>query len=302
MEVAIQLRAAYRDVLAAARWAEAEGLAAFAMPDHYLAGTDPTLPAYDHLVQFAGLARETTRIELVDLVSPVTFRHPAVHAKTAVTLAEMSEERFVLGLGTGWLEDEHRLFGLPFPAQVTRFRMLEESLGYVRALIRGEAFAGEHYQLEAFESQPRPHFKIVVGGSGATRTPELAGRYADELNLFPSDDGDLIGRVAVCHKAATEAHRDPASVRLSYTTPVFAASDEPGYRKLIAAEAAERKRTPEALESRLTDRHIPFGWGEQLAERLAPISDAGVSRIYLQVGTSDLKGISRLVAPFRPNT
>ena len=299
MDVAIQLRGSYAEVLSAARWAEAEGLVGLAMPDHYLAGNDPTLPAYDHLVQFAGLARETSRIELVDLVSPVTFRHPAVYAKTAVTLAEMSDERFVLGLGTGWLEDEHRLFGLAFPEQATRFRMLEESLGYVRAFIGGRGFAGDHYQLTAFESQPRPHFKIVVGGSGATRTPELAGRYADELNLFPSDDGDLIGRVAVCHRAATEAHRDPACVRLSYTTPVFAASDEPGYRKLIAAEAAERNRTPEALESRLTDRHIPFGWGEQLAERLAPVSDAGVSLIYLQVGTSDLSRIAQLVAPFR---
>lgn len=299
MEVAIQLRAAYPEVLAAARWAEAEGLAAVALPDHYLAGTDPGLPAYDHLVQFAGLARETSRIELVDLVSPVTFRHPAVYAKTAVTLAEMSAERFVLGLGTGWLEDEHRLFGLPFPDQATRFRMLEESLGYVRAFIAGRAFTGDHYQLESFESQPRPHFKIVVGGSGAQRTPELAGRYADELNLFPGGDGDLAGRVATCRHAAADAQRDPAGVRLSYTTPVFAALDEPGYRQLIEAEAAERQRTPEALESRLAHRHIPFGWGEQLAERLAPVTAAGVSRIYLQVGTSELSRIARLVAPFR---
>jgi alkanesulfonate monooxygenase SsuD/methylene tetrahydromethanopterin reductase-like flavin-dependent oxidoreductase (luciferase family) len=298
MEVAIQLRASYPEVLAAALWAEVEGLAAIALPDHYLAGTDPTLPAYDHLVQFAGLARETNRIELVDLVSPVTFRHPAVYAKTAVTLAEMSNERFVLGLGTGWLEDEHRLFGLPFPDQKTRFRMLEEALAYVRAFQAGESFAGDHYQLEAFESQPRPHVRIVVGGSGANRTPEVAGRYADELNLFPSLDGDLAGRVAVCRQAAVAAKRDPAAIRISYTTPVFAASDEPGYRELLAAEAAERGRTPEELESRLADRSIPFGWGEQLADRLAPVIEAGATRIYLQVGTSDLGRIERLVAPF----
>ncbi|MEX0698511.1 MAG: LLM class flavin-dependent oxidoreductase, partial [Acidimicrobiia bacterium] len=98
MDVALQLRGSYAEVLGAARWAEAEGLVALAMPDHYLAGTDPTLPAYDHLVQFAGLARETNHIELVNLVSPVTFRHPAVYAKMAVTLAEMSDNRFVLGL------------------------------------------------------------------------------------------------------------------------------------------------------------------------------------------------------------
>lgn len=299
MELAIQVRGSYSEVAAAARWAESEGLAAIALPDHYLAGSDPTLPAYDHLVQFAGLARETNRIELVDLVSPVTFRHPAVYAKTAVTLAEMSDERFVLGLGTGWLEDEHRLFGLPFPEQAARFSMLEEALGYVRAFIDGRGFAGDHYKLEAFESQPRPDFKIVVGGSGANRTPELAGRYADELNLFPSVDGDLAGRVTTCRRAAADAHRDTKGIGLSYTTPVFAALDERGYRQLLEAEAADRGRTPEALEARLADRHIPFGWGDRLAERMAPIGDAGVSRIYVQVGTTDLSRIARLIAPFR---
>ncbi len=302
LEVAVQTRGSYRDLLAVARWAESEGLAAIAVPDHYLAGSDTDAAAYDNLIHLAGLARETQRIELVDLVSPVTFRHPAVYAKTAVTLAEMSNNRFVLGLGTGWLEEEHRLFGLPFPDQPTRFHMLEEALAYVRAFQAAEGFAGAHYQIEPFDSQPRPPFKIVVGGSGAVLTPELAGRFGDELNLFPSSDGDLAGRVATCRAAAVDAGRDPGSIRLSYTTPVFAASDEPDYRKLIAIEAAERNRTPEALESRLADRHIPFGWGEQLAERLVPVSEAGVSRIYLQVGTTDLAEIARLIAPFRANT
>lgn len=299
MDVAIQLRGSYPEVMAAARWAESEGLAAIALPDHYLAGTDPTLPAYDHLLQFAGLARDTETIELVDLVSPVTFRHPAVYAKTAITLAEMSNNRFVLGLGTGWLEEEHRLFGLQFPDQSIRFHMLEEALAYVRAFQAAEGFSGQHYQIEPFESRPRPPFKIVVGGSGAVRTPELAGRFGDEFNLFPSVDGDLAGRVARCFGAAVDAGRDPGSIRLSYTTPVFAGTDEAGYRKLIAAEAAERDRTPEAFESRLADRQIPFGWGEQLEARLQPLRAAGVTRIYLQVWTSDLTRVAQLVEPFR---
>lgn len=299
MELAVQTRGPYNDLLAVARWTEAEGLAALAVPDHYLAGSDPTAPAYDNVVHLAGLARETERIELVDLVSPVTFRHPAVYAKSAVTLGEMSGDRFVLGLGTGWLEEEHRLLGLPFPDQATRFQMLEEALAYVRAFQAGEGFSGEFYQIEGFDSKPRPPFKIVVGGSGASRTPELAGRYADEFNLFPSRDGDLASRVVTCHKAAVAADRDPAGIRLTYTTPVFAATKESEYRELLGAEAAERGRTTEELELRLAGRNIPFGWGELLAANLEPVRKAGVSRIYLQVGTTDLSRIARLIAPFR---
>jgi alkanesulfonate monooxygenase SsuD/methylene tetrahydromethanopterin reductase-like flavin-dependent oxidoreductase (luciferase family) len=299
MELAVQTRGRYEDLLAVARWTEAEGLAALAVPDHYLAGSDPAALAYDNVIHLAGLARETERIELVDLVSPVTFRHPAVYAKSAVTLAEMSGNRFVLGLGTGWLEIEHRLFGLPFPALSTRFKMLEEALAYVRAFSRGEGFTGQHYQIEAFDSKPRLPFKIVVGGSGDSRTPALAGGYADEFNLFPSLDGDLTGRVATCSAAAVRADRDPADIRVSYTTPAFAGGSEIEYRDLLEAEAEERNRTPEELEARLAARHIPFGWGEGLAVSLEPLRQAGVSRIYLQVGTTEVARIARLIAPFR---
>jgi len=123
--------------------------------------------------------------------------------------------------------------------------------------------------------------------------------YADEFNLFPSRDGDLEGRVATCRQAATDAGRNPSHVRLSYTTPVFAGSDEAGYRQLIESEAAERGRTVEQLESRLAERHIPFGWGKQLAECLEPVRTAGVTRLYLQVGTTEVEQIDTAVAPFR---
>ena len=299
MELAVQTRGRYEDVLKVSLWAEAEGLAAMAVPDHYLAGSDPSEPAHDSLIHLGGLARETHRIELVDLVSPITFRHPAVYAKTAITLAEMSDGRFVLGLGTGWMEEEHRLFGLDFPLRATRFEMLEEALAYVRAFSAGEGFVGQHFHLEAFSSSPRPPFKIVVGGSGEQRTPKLAGTFADEYNLFPSSDGDLAGRVAICHQAAADVGRDRSEVRLSYTTPVFAASSEASYDTLIESEAATRGRTVEQLESRLSERHIPFGWGDQLLERLEPVRAVGVTRLYLQVGTTEVGQIETAVSPFR---
>ncbi len=134
MEIALQVRGNYQEVLEAALWAERKGLAAFALPDHYLASPENSaLPAWDHVVHLAGLARETETIELVDLVSPVTFRHPAVHAKMAVTIRDMArrthtEHRFVMGLGTGWMDSEHHLFGFRYPDMKERYEMLTEQL------------------------------------------------------------------------------------------------------------------------------------------------------------------------------
>ncbi|HEU4487952.1 MAG TPA: LLM class flavin-dependent oxidoreductase, partial [Actinomycetota bacterium] len=145
MEIALQVRGRYSEVLIAARWAEKAGLVAFALPDHCLGSShDHSAPAWDHFVQLAGLARDTETIELVDLVSPVTFRHPAVYAKMAVTASDMSKRngrsRFTLGLGAGWLVEEHTLFGIPFPARGPRFEMLEEQLAYLSALRKGQSF------------------------------------------------------------------------------------------------------------------------------------------------------------------
>src|SRR3990170_4964805 len=95
MQFAIQTRGSWDVVLDTAQWAEQRGVAAIALPDHYLVrGDDLERPAYDHLIHLAALARETTSLELVSLVSPVTFRHPAVLYKTAVTIDEISGGRF----------------------------------------------------------------------------------------------------------------------------------------------------------------------------------------------------------------
>ena len=300
MEIAIQLRGPYREVLGAARWAEAEGLVAIALPDHYLASTsDREAPAWDSLLHFAGLARDTKTIGLVDLVSPITFRHPAVYAKTAVTLADMSDGRFTLGLGTGWLESEHSSFGIEFFDQKERFQRLEESLGYLEALRRGRAFAGRFYQLEQFAASPPMTVPIVVGGSGLQRTPELAGRYADEFNLFPNTASDTQSRVERCRHAAVDAGRDPDSIRFSFTSIPVAGTTENGYRARLEEAAREHRREPERLEERLAHRGIPFGTPERLAPRLDELRQQGVSRLYLQTGTTEPAKLEALVAPFR---
>lgn len=298
-EVAIQVRGSYAEILTAARWAESFGLAALAVPDHYLASpTELEEPAWDSLVQLAGLARETTRIELVDLVSPITFRHPAVYAKAAVTIADMSDNRFWLGMGTGWMEEEHRLFGFDFPDIAERFLMLEEALGYLDAMTHGIGFEGRHYRLESFATAPPFRVPIVVGGSGLTKTPELAGHFAREYNLFPNKAGDIAKRIEQCLQTATLRGRSPDDIRLTFTCVAVAGLDESGYRKALERQGASLQRDPDRLAKRLEYRGIPHGTREQVLDDMNRLADLGVTRIYLQCGTTDPTELEKMVTPF----
>ena len=299
--VAIQVRGTYREILTAARWAESSGLAALAVPDHYL--SSPTAledPAWDGLIQLAGLARETQTLELVDLVSPVTFRHPAVYAKTAVTLGDMSGGRFWLGLGTGWMEEEHRLFGFDFPNTAERFLMLEEALGYLDALAHGIGFDGKHYRLESFTASPPFQVPIVVGGSGLSKTPALAGHFAREFNLFPGKAGDISDRIDQCLQTATLRGRSPSDIRLSFTCIPVAGPDGPSYRLMLEKQARMLDREPDQLEGRLAYRGIPHGDRAQVQEQMRKLADLGISRLYLQCGSADPAELEEMVGPYLP--
>lgn len=273
MEFAIQKRGSWEDTLAAARWAEDAGLVAFAMPDHYLQlSKDTDKPAWDHLVHLAALSRETTRVQLTSLVSPVTFRHPAVYYKMAVTLDEVSGGRFALGLGAGWLDAEFENFGIPYPDRAIRFEMLEEALAYLRTAFSPGAvgFAGRHYQLASFEPHPHPAgVKLVVGGEGKVKTPRLAGTYADEFNIYACPPEEFAGKAGTAHDAASSAGRDPELLLLSAAGPAVAAKREGDYRRILGGLAARIGREPEYIEARYRERGYPHGSGAQAAEMIA---------------------------------
>lgn len=176
----------YQQMLAAAQLAERQGLTSFARCDHYLSDRDPTPDATDAFAILAGLARDTTTIRLCVLVTPITFRHPAVIAKNAATIDQMSGGRFDLGVGTGWMDYEHQAFGLPFPDSAERWARFEEALDYLAAAFGPgrSRYQGRFYRLDA-EVKPKPtDIRIVIGGSGKSRTPRLAGSRADEYNFF----------------------------------------------------------------------------------------------------------------------
>lgn len=278
-----QIGGTYARLRDLAQWAEQQGLDAFARSDHFL-DQDRSADATDAMTTFGGLSETTTSIQLVVLVTPLTFRHPAVIAKTATTLDEMSAGRFALGVGTGWMQSEHDAFGIDLPPLGERFDRLSETLSYLRAAFRTTGgFEGSYYRLDPIEVLPHPtNVPIVVGGSGPRRTPTLAGRFADEYNLFVTDRETLDARLGVMHAAAVAAGRDPAAVKVSLAGPAVVAADEASYRSLLAERGTRRDLSADDYEALLVERNVPHGTPGTVGTSMAALRDIGVDRYYLQ--------------------
>src|SRR6185295_16359567 len=176
-----QQGATYDQQLAMARVAEEEGFDAFFRSDHYLRmGDGDARPGpTDSWVTLAGLARETSTIRLGTLVSSATFRLPGPLAISVAEVDAMSGGRVELGLGTGWFEQEHTAYGIPFPPLGERFERLEEQLEIISGLWSTPAgdrytFSGRHYELKDSPALPKPVQQpppIVIGGGGPRKTP-----------------------------------------------------------------------------------------------------------------------------------
>lgn len=302
MELAIQSRGSWETVRATARWAESNGMVAFALPDHYLRrGSEPDDPGWDSLIQIAGLATETS-LELVSLVSPITFRHPAVYYKTGVTLDEMTGGRFTLGLGAGWMDEEFTVYGLPYPDLGQRMEMLEEAMAYLRAAITPGAvpFSGKHYQLADFDPHPHPtNLRLMAGGAGKAKARRITARYADEYNLFVCPPDQYRSVREATSELAIEYGRDPEAIFWSSTGPGVAARKEADYRRILQNFATLNQTTPERIEEVYQERNIPHGSGAQALEGVAALAEAGCQRYYLQTSGADPNDLEAIVDAYR---
>lgn len=288
LDYALQVSGDYDKLLDAARFAKDRGMVALALPDHYLMALTEEeaarASAPDALIQLGGLARETEGIELVVLVAPITFRHPAVLAKTGATLDIMSGGRFTLGVGTGWMDLEHEVFGIPYPERRERFDMLEEALAYLYAAFDPEhpGYQGERYQLRDFPIAPMSDRRVplLVGGVGEHKTPRLAGTYADEFNVYPGPN--FAERIQRCREAAVAAGRDPDAILISSAGQVIAKETEAEFDEYLDEVAADRGMEREELDAYFAERRPPQGTFEQVREILDEMHDAGMQRFYFQ--------------------
>lgn len=285
----------YDEILAIVRTAEDAGFEAYFRSDHYVSFPgDAGLPTTDAWATLAGLARETTRINLGTLVSPVTFRIPGNFAKLVTTVDEMSGGRIEVGMGAGWNELEHRQLGLPFPDIRERYDMFEEALAIVHGLWTepdGWSFPGKHWQIENALFHPKPanrgerrHPNLLIGGDVKKRMARLAATYADEVNLSsaqPSSAREAFDRVRL---ACDAVDRDPDSLTYSAMTGVLIGQSEADVNDRVTQLLEVTGRTGDDGQAWLAERRGRWviGTPDQALEQIAAFEAAGVQRLMLQ--------------------
>jgi F420-dependent oxidoreductase-like protein len=290
-----QQGASYSDQLAVAQAAESLGFSAFFRSDHYLAMSGDGLPGpTDSWVTLGGIARETSTIRLGTLVTSATFRHPGPLAISVAQVDEMSGGRVEFGIGAGWFEKEHLAYAIPFPPLRERFARLTEQLELITGLWTapvGETFdyAGAHYAVNDSPALPkpvqRPHPPIIIGGSGAKKTPRLAATFADEYNVPFAPLDTITTQFDRVRDAVDAVGRAGDSMVYSASFVVCAGRDEAE----IAKRAAAIGREVDELRS-----NSPLaGTPNQIVDQLGPFAEIGLQRTYLQLlDMSDLEHLA----------
>jgi F420-dependent oxidoreductase-like protein len=275
-----------------ARTCEAQGFQGLFRSDHYLSFDAPgERGALDAWTTLAGLAAVTERIRLGTMVSPVTFRHPSVLAKSVVTADHISNGRVELGMGAGWFEREHEAFGFPFPAAGERMDVLAEQVEIVHRLWdRNEepvTFAGAHYRLEAVQALPyplqEPHPPLILGGGAGPRAAALAARWADEYDVVSVDPDEARKARDRLSESCEAIGRDPASLRLSLMTGVVVGADRSGLERRATSlmdREGESGDVARAIEGWRAERLV--GTVDEVLDRLTGYAEAGVERVLMQ--------------------
>ena len=299
-----QQGASYETLLAAAQATERAGFSAFFRSDHYLKmgdGSGQPGPT-DAWVTLGALARETESIRLGTLVTAATFRLPGPLAISIAQVDQMSGGRIDVGIGTGWYDDEHTAYGIPFPPLRERFELLEEQLEVLTGLWStpaGETFSfdGTHYSVVDSPALPKPFQAggppVIIGGGGQKKTPRLAARFASEFNLPFSPKDFFVHQVGVVKDACRAIERDPGELTYSAALVACVGSDE--------AEIARRAASIGREVDELRENGV-CGTPAEAVARLEEWRDAGAERVYLQIlDLDDLDHIDLIGAEVRPN-
>jgi len=267
-------QALFEHVIGLATAAESAGFDLVTVMDHFyqipLVGPEdePMLEAYSTL---AGIAARTSRISLGTMVAGVTYRNPALLAKTVTTLDVISGGRAILGIGAAWNESEHEGYGFDFPPIRERMDRLDEALAICRAMFTEErpSFRGRHYRIDRALNSPRPIQpggpKILVGGGGEQRTLRIVARHADLSHWFPTGLEDLKRKGRILDGYCEEIGRDPSTIRRTMASPVVLVEDEAQGRALIERVPPERRpmihpATP-AQAAEILGEYVQAGFG-----------------------------------------
>ncbi|MFD9706404.1 LLM class flavin-dependent oxidoreductase [Lentzea sp. NPDC059081] len=239
----------------------------------------PDWPCFEGTTLLAALASRTSRIRCAMMVSPITWRHPAVMANIASTLDHISGGRLEFGVGAGGTDRAYEQYGIPFPSTAVRAGMLDEACRVLRSLWERDetTFHGEHYTFDRACLAPKPvqaRLPLIVGANGLRHMIPLAARHADVWNSVSASPQEYRRKVEVFDDACERAGRDPGEVRKSIT-----------FRAVVTPSGAGRRTSSELADTpdAIRNQYISFGSAEQCVEALAPYVELGATDFVLAV-------------------
>ena len=246
-------------LLDTAHRAEALGYSTLLLRDHFVA--EPFGDQLAPLMALTAVTGATRTLRIGSLVLNNDYRHPVMLAKEAATLDLLSEGRFELGIGAGWLREEYERAGMSFDPPAVRVGRLEESLQVLKGLLAGPAltFKGEHYTVDGIAGFPlpvqRPHPPILVG-AGSRRMLGIAGREADIVGILPRalPEGTISGELS---------ERSPQHVAHKVEWVEQAAEQRSGQVELSMVLAVDLGHHPRKAAERLA---VQQGWGAAAAD------------------------------------
>jgi F420-dependent oxidoreductase-like protein len=269
-------------------WKEAEALGfdTLWVNDHLLPSFGPEdAPNLESWTLLAAMATATSRVKVGALVTSNTFRHPAVLAKMATTIDHLSNGRFILGIGAGYFEPEHKAYGITLPAVKERVKRLEEAIQIITKLWTAEptvSFKGQYYTLvdAPFAPKPvqKPHPPIMIGGTGEKRILPLVARYAQMWNIGNLAPDEIAAKNKVLEEHCRKIGRNCAEIEHSYLTPLFLKADPTAAQGPLETLATLRKVTVEEVR-----KSVLAGDPAAIRQQLQAYIDVGVTHFIINL-------------------
>ena len=284
---------------------EALGFDSFWRSDHLLSTIDEGREAHETWLALTVAALETQRLQIGSLVSPMTFRHPAMLAKLAASVDSLSEGRLVLGVGAGWNHREHRAHGLRFPSFQERLARLREGIEIILGLQGDEpvSYHGEYYEIEAANPYPKPFGKripLLIGGRGQDRFLSIVARYADEWNMTTNSPSLYRERSERLDQQCRIAGRDPAAIRRSVAVGILVGRSQLEIERRSVAMQRLIPHLAVVNTSDVPEAARAIGWvcgrPDEIVQQLHELAAVGIDRVMLQHNDVDDEDVLELIA------
>jgi alkanesulfonate monooxygenase SsuD/methylene tetrahydromethanopterin reductase-like flavin-dependent oxidoreductase (luciferase family) len=289
---------------------ESMGFAGIFRCDHFPMGVPAATASLELITSLTYLAEHTRKVDFGSLVAPLSVRDPVMLARQAMSLNDLSGGRMVLGVGSGWQEVEHTVFGYNLGDTKTRFDRLAEGLEVITSLVRDELpvnFEGHFYKLQNARLLPRPQqpTRILVGGNGPKRTLPLVARYADLWNCQVASAETFRERSTQLDQLILDSGRQPSDVKRTVMIPVYVWRTQQEFDRmmeLLRNIPLTANVTAEEFTGWIASMNGLMGTPDQVVEHMQAYADAGADLLVVQwLNLNDWAGLEMLAREVLPH-